>query len=124
VVLKCTKCNQIKPSSEFHKRKDKKNGFTSNCKSCRNVHSKGKARSWRLKNVYNVTQEEVIKTLICQKYLCALCGKSMDNPHIDHDHATGKFRALIHKKCNLLLGHADDNIELLAKAIIYLSKFV
>ena len=31
---KCTKCKKIKPINEFHKRKDNKLGFRSDCKQC------------------------------------------------------------------------------------------
>ena len=36
----CTKCQQIKPFSEFHKRCDAKSGYTSHCKKCRAAHAK------------------------------------------------------------------------------------
>ena len=32
---KCTKCGEIKPHSEFHKDKSRKDGYATSCKSCR-----------------------------------------------------------------------------------------
>jgi Recombination endonuclease VII len=120
VVLKCTKCKEIKPSTEFHKRHDKKNGFASHCKKCRNFLAVDKTRKWRLINLYGVTEEFIQNELKRQNYSCALCGEYMDKPYIDHDHKLGKFRGLIHFKCNILLGHAGDNAGLLKKASSYL----
>lgn len=43
-------------------------------------------------------------------------------PHADHDHETGIFRSLLCATCNLMLGYAKDNAEILASAIEYLAK--
>lgn len=34
-MKKCTKCNEIKPLSEYHKHSYKKDGYQNNCKTCR-----------------------------------------------------------------------------------------
>ncbi len=68
---------------------------------------------------------------------CAVCSEAfdMDNrnliPCIDHNHACCKVgksctkcrRGLIHSKCNLILGHADDNPRLLRQAAQYLEVY-
>ena len=41
---------------------------------------------------------------------------------IDHNHITGKFRGILCGHCNLMLGHAKDNIDTLQKAIKYLQQ--
>jgi hypothetical protein len=64
-----------------------------------------------------------------QKGLCAVCGSIMlpagfkrDSVQADHDHATGRPRALLHARCNLLLGMAIDSPQVLEAAANYLRK--
>lgn len=51
-----------------------------------------------------------------QKGLCAACsekmlpsGSSADSVVVDHCHATGAVRALLHSGCNKALGHLQEN---------------
>lgn len=56
-----------------------------------------------------------------QAGLCAICGKpSKRRLHLDHNHETKELRGLLCGKCNHLLGNADERLEVLEKAIIYL----
>jgi hypothetical protein len=62
-----------------------------------------------------------------QKGLCGLYHKPVEFPRrtksgIDHCHKTKRVRAIIHYKCNILLGMANDDISMLAMAIEYLLK--
>lgn len=41
---------------------------------------------------------------------------------IDHDHSTGEARGLLCQKCNVILGMANDDIEILKSAIQYLGE--
>ncbi len=45
-----------------------------------------------------------------QAYLCALCGESCDPSEsaLDHDHATGRIRGVLHSSCNILLGKVEN----------------
>lgn len=43
-------------------------------------------------------------------------------PNIDHCHKTGKIRGVLCGYCNNILGRAHDNIEVLQRAIDYLTK--
>ena len=64
-----------------------------------------------------------------QEGVCFICKnpeitkfKGVVNPlSVDHCHKTGKVRSLLCVKCNALLGMADDNLEILQKAIDYLN---
>ena len=78
--------------------------------------TKAKRSQWRSK--YGVEIEEVVKTLELQHGLCANrgCGVeiSLTAPRtekkravVDHNHVTGKFRALLCDRCNILLGHIE-----------------
>jgi hypothetical protein len=59
--------------------------------------------------------------------LCAICNCSLETgltskaACADHCHVTKQPRGILCKKCNLLLGHAKDDTEILAKAIEYLN---
>ncbi len=59
-----------------------------------------------------------------QHGLCAICGGAPDMKYgrlaIDHDHKDNRFRALLCRSCNSMLGFSKDSIEILTKAIEYL----
>jgi len=52
---------------------------------------------------------------------CEICNKERIICY-DHDHKTGKFRGWICDKCNMAIGLADDNTEILKNMINYLNK--
>ena len=74
---------------------------------------------------HGITIEQYNEIYAKQKGKCAICGKHQnDSAHIlaiDHNHITGKIRGLLCVKCNLILGHANDNVQILAEAINYLN---
>jgi len=47
-----------------------------------------------------------------QSYRCALCGDGLDpaNAALDHDHKSGRIRAVVHSDCNILLGKIENFI--------------
>ncbi len=76
-----------------------------------------------LKFNYGLTVEDYFDLLQTQDNRCAICkGESNGRGdfHVDHCHETGKVRGLLCAKCNLLLGHANDDTKLLRAAIGYL----
>jgi hypothetical protein len=42
---------------------------------------------------------------------------------VDHNHKTGAVRGLLCCKCNFILGHADDDVGILRRAISYLTLY-
>lgn len=61
-----------------------------------------------------------------QQGLCPICGEWLivegkRLPDIDHDHASGRVRGLLHNRCNLLLGYAQDDPKRLEAAAAYLA---
>jgi hypothetical protein len=54
---------------------------------------------------------------------CLICKKFCEVLHFDHCHKTNLKRGYICINCNLLLGHAFDNVHILKEAIIYLENF-
>ena len=84
-----------------------------------------KARTRMLRRNYGLTPEAYDAMVKAQSNQCLIChslGEDVRNGRlvVDHCHATGVVRGLLCPKCNLLLGHADDTIERLEQAIIYL----
>jgi hypothetical protein len=55
---------------------------------------------------------------------CKIC--FLDKPygrggfHVDHCHASGVIRGLLCAKCNMMLGMANDDTQLLSRAIDYI----
>ena len=62
---------------------------------------------------------------MAQNNRCAICDAnfSIEVPHVDHSHATGKVRGVLCAKCNMGLGSYKDSVILLEKAIFYLRRF-
>lgn len=102
----------------------------------------------RIKKMFKLTPEELIKLFNEQDGKCSICYSeisldlgSKNKAHIDHDHSccTGTFvkdkktynqevcgkcnRGLLCKKCNFGLGHFKDDINILENAIKYLNKY-
>ena len=84
-------------------------------------------------HLYKITPEWYAATLAAQGGGCAICGshdpgKNMARFCVDHDHACcpgtrscGKCnRGLLCRKCNAMLGHANDSPALLRGAAAYL----
>lgn len=75
---------------------------------------------------------QVIEGLYHQAQHCEICngkyfeprtdGKKPKRPELDHSHSTGKIRSIICRDCNTMLGCAQDNIETLKRAVLYLEQ--
>lgn len=92
-----------------------------------------------LKQKFNLSSDEYEAMFLLQKGLCAICNKPetykgrkskrfpehsvlVKRLSVDHNHLTGKIRALLCHNCNLILGNSKDSIETLLNAISYLKK--
>ena len=87
--------------------------------------AKGIARRVHLRK-YGITPEQYDKMFEEQGGQCALCGMTPEVNGallaVDHNHATGKVRALLCRLCNNGLGHFREDGDLLARAIAYLKE--
>jgi len=136
----CTKCEEIKPKTDFHMDKSKKDGLLSSCKACKNEWqkeydqaNKEKIKASQLKSKlmsnYGITQDEYDLNLELQDHACKICkvdaSEFTRKLAVDHCHTTGEVRGLLCPSCNVGLGHFRDDIELLEDAIDYVknSKF-
>ncbi|MCK5601272.1 endonuclease VII domain-containing protein [Candidatus Pacearchaeota archaeon] len=119
---KCCNCWNTKPVSEFNKDKHAKDGLHASCKSCR-IKPRRKADLYRK---YGISSRQYEKLVEKQNGRCAICGKHQSELkttlNVDHNHETGKVRGLLCVACNRLLGYAQDNQDILMKAIQYLEK--
>ena len=118
-MKQCNLCQETKPTTEFWKGKAR-------CKSCIkevNPYNPERNRDRHLNNKYGITSEIYNEMEIQHNFRCQICRVAPDMVlHVDHCHDTGKVRGLLCYKCNSLLGYADDNVEILARAIRYLRK--
>lgn len=80
-----------------------------------------KLESNRIKKTYGLTPYKYKKMFEDQQGLCAICrGTTKYKLNVDHDHITGKVRALLCNSCNQGLGYLQESPELLTTAINYL----
>lgn len=94
------------------------------------IKSNGGYKAMDLKRKFGITLEEFEVMKAQQHNCCAICGKpetaaqfgKVRDLAIDHNHVTGKVRALLCTKCNQGIGSFLDDISLLEKAINYLKK--
>ena len=91
----------------FNKYKFSTDGYQPYCKSCATKHRK--------------ELEQARKNAPPKPKACQLCKKKTTKLHVDHIHGTGEFRGWLCGTCNKGLGHFDDNIHNLARAIQYLA---
>lgn len=80
-----------------------------------------------LKRSYGMTVEKYNQMFAGQNGVCAICFGESDcarkELHVDHNHKTGKVRALLCASCNLLVGNSKEKISILFSAINYIKKY-
>jgi len=128
----CRACKQKRPLTEFRfslhpPRRRRK------CRSCDRRRSaelnvlhraqrEAYSKRYRCKQ-YGITPEDYDRMLAEQNALCAICRRPL-GPRlqtIDHCHVSGKVRGIVHASCNLMIGNAGEDIEVLRGAIAYLT---
>lgn len=134
-MKKCSTCKREKADDKFYRYAGGR--LFSDCKRC--YSKKGAAyrrnnkdavsrrhMARRVKLRYGITAEVYDDLLEYQKGVCAICGKPDTRKMlgVDHNHLTGKVRGLLCHSCNVLIGHARENTEILNKAIAYLESTV
>lgn len=122
----CRKCHSIH-SSKWNKEHPKRAKENYNNWKANNPENKKKAdhssgRKWRLKSTYGITENDFRSMFEKQNGRCKICNSDNNGKrlHIDHNHTTGKVRALLCSKCNHGLGLFQEDILILEKAIVYL----
>ena len=78
----------------------------------------------RLARDYGLTVAQYEQMLAKQEGKCAICGelpKTGRRLYVDHDHTTGLVRGLLCNRCNAGIGLMQESLDLLQRAIRYLS---
>lgn len=146
----CPKCLQTKSKDSFYPKKYKNGtvGLRSYCKDCstqdRNTWRKSSSKDNERNKAYNKQNAAKIRgNKLVKNYWpnltwqeanaewdkiyrqqdgkCAF-GHTSKKLHVDHCHKTGVVRGLLCYNCNNGLGRFKDDIEILEKAIVYLTK--
>lgn len=128
LTLYCRQCNN-RSGKEWHEKNPdyKKEWRKNNPDKCKEYAERKKPRT------YGMTIEDYNSLLDQQNNRCAICGgknKSGYSLYVDHDHSCCKgkescgecVRQLLCLHCNMMLGHAKDNIETLKAAQNYLER--
>jgi hypothetical protein len=120
---KCADCKTDKPLSDFPGGRPH-----SYCKACNNARNResvkrlyGGSRHYHLKQRFGIGAADVTRLIELQGGVCALCG-NRPATQVDHDHRSGKVRAILCLHCNAGLGAFGDDPEVVARAIRYLEK--
>ena len=88
-----------------------------------------KIKDYKLRKTFGITLEQYREMSRIQNHTCAICkqpetarehrGKLRDLS-VDHCHKTGRVRGLLCKEHNMMLGLANDNVDVLKGSIVYL----
>lgn len=84
-----------------------------------------KQKHTRLKKIYGITSDQWWDMFEEQNSKCKICKSDTTaghNWHTDHCHETNKVRGILCYHCNLLLGMAKDDVNVLKQAIDYLEE--
>jgi hypothetical protein len=115
----------VKPVSEFARSSANPSGLHSYCLVCHNARGRaslakvGGSRTYHLKRRHGITAEAADAMLEAQGGLCAIC-RAAPAVHVDHDHSSGRVRALLCFNCNGGLGQFKDDPDVLQMAVFYL----
>lgn len=122
----CPRCQEVKAIAEFGKNRAQRSGVASYCKPCYSLviaenrqRNHGSTRNYLLQLRYRLTAEEVDTQLRRQNGVCVVCLRRPAN-HVDHDHMTGLFRAVLCFSCNGGLGQFDDDPGCMRESADYL----
>lgn len=132
---RCSTCKEAKYLKDFSKHRGQPDGHHPQCKECRSKYkpsaesmakSRIRLRQWNRFKMSGFTQEDYAIKLAEQNGKCAICETSDSGKMdwcADHCHETKQKRGLLCRKCNSGLGHFNDDVEVMKKAIEYLEYY-
>ena len=139
-MKRCAKCKLSKDSACFAMDRIRKDGLQPYCRDCYRAWRAANAgmirrhkqaeyrrntpahRERRLRRKYGMSNADYATMLARQDGVCAICRKPPTTQPlvVDHSHATGAVRGLLHANCNLGIGLLGDTVQSLGRAIAYL----
>ena len=103
---RCAECGESKPPEEFPRNRSHLSGRHPYCKSCNNARGRetvrrlhGGSRHYHLTGRYGIGADDVATMIDEQGGICPIC-RGREPTHVDHDHTTGKVRAILCGPCN------------------------
>lgn len=137
-IVQCTACERHQPITAHGKHAGRPSGIDNVCKECNRARSSSyrsrhrdkayaRVEAIRLKKNYGLTVDEyeamfeaAVNCPICDCVLTPRSGRDKCSAVLDHDHDTDMARAVVCRRCNLGMGHADDSAERLRAMADYL----
>jgi hypothetical protein len=130
----CSKCKTVKPLADFNRRR--LNGFQSVCRACQAARAAvyAKTHAARILELHRLRKYGLSRVAFSGLYAeqngrCAVCsrllvprGDQARQPHVDHDHKSGKVRGLLCGSCNRGIGLFKDRPTTLRAAATYLER--
>lgn len=81
------------------------------------------SRDDKLKHRYGITSDEYNEMLEKQNGVCAICEEEFHRAlYVDHNHKTGKVRALLCARCNSGVGYLEKGPDMFEKMKQYIEK--
>lgn len=144
----CSRCKRRKSLAEFYAEARNRDGSASACKGCYRVKEKDyrdknrKAISARGKKYYSENRVKIRADQRDYRYglapgdfnglfaeqrgLCAICKEvpgGKNGPCVDHDHESGKIRAILCSNCNTSIGLLKESSVLAQQVASYLKQY-
>jgi len=110
---KCSVCRIPKRPKAFSKQTSRKDGLHNECKLC--------AKRRLLQTRYKISLSDYKGMYKKQGGQCACCEQKRTLV-VDHEHKSGRVRALLCNHCNSMLGQARESVLILAQGILYLTR--
>lgn len=130
----CPNCKEDKSLDEFGPNRSQRDGLQTWCRNCHSSVKKAnydpqKNREYKIKHRYNLEWDTYLDMLADQHGKCPICMEDLNMdpecprsglaPVVDHDHDTGRVRAILCADCNRGIGMFKENPDALWAAARY-----
>ena len=112
--------NSCRDCYNKYKRRVNTNNYQKHVDEVKQYHYK-----YHLKNRYGLDEDDFAHKIETQLHGCAICKLPFNEERkvvVDHDHSTNVVRDLLCQKCNIILGHVEDDEELISECVEYLKR--